>query len=494
MSSATTAMKIFSDRSELISLVHDTITPAEIRQGEKISAKIQHKIMNEVKVEETRVWRMSPIGIEIVATDRLKNFKIGEVIELEVQVGHQVSVVTGQRVTQEYEENGLPLIGIRFCSRDNEEWQGTERRANKRWNCSAEFMPNGVAPNPGRFNDYVYFRVADLSSNGMRIVTSLRNKFLIPGMILDASMSFPLVGQTLIKIQLKNTQLQNEAGRDVLVIGVEFIEKEKIARDIIGQYIFQFGPQTSLKELQKENLPVSKTNRAVDFRFVRTADEYNEVLELRKMSYLSSGKLKEDATVDDVADIYDSRARIVIGLYRGQVVASARLVFNELDDKMEHEEFVDFPSEFPRRDEICEITRICTHNDFRGSSLLLDLFRYVGLTVVQSKRKYILGCATDELLPLYKNIGFGITKISYEYASLNNIKHTIFIGDVLRGLTGEGISPIYWNIVWGELYDYLDDHSYVSANPVAALRVAFYKLFGPISFYLHRTKKKKTKK
>lgn len=487
-------IKKFTNHSELISDIHSAITPAEVRQGEKISAKIKWKNDILVKSEEVRVWRLSPLGIEVVEIESLQKLKVGDRVDMDILVGKTMSSVSAQKVIDNFSETGVPLVGLRFCSSNEGEWKGIERRINKRWNCSAEFMPNGVTPNPGRFNDFIFFRVSDISSTGFRFITSLRNIFLIPGMKLDTTVSFPLIGQTRIDVIIRNCSIQNENGKDVLAVGVEYIDKKRIPRDMIGQYVFQFGPAPLLNEIKKENLSVIRASRSIEFRYVRTDEEYRSVLELRKRSYQEAGKINAEASLDDVADIYDTRARIVIGMHQGRVVASARLIFNELDDQMEHEQFVNIPHDFPRKDEICEITRVCTHPDYRGSQILIDLFSFVGLSVVQSKRKYVLGCGTDEILNLYRSIGFTITNISYAHSSLNNIKHTIFIGNVVRSISGEGVSPIYWNLVWGDLYQYLEGMDYVERNPLVTLRVGFYRLFRPLSFFIYSLKQKKKNK
>jgi hypothetical protein len=174
-----------------------------------------------------------------------------------------------------------------------------------------------------------------------------------------------------------------------------------------------------------------------------------------------------------------------MGVYRGKVIASTRLIYNEVDHTMEHEQFVKFPLDFPRKDEICEITRVCTHPDFRGSDILMGLFRFVAVTVIQSGRKYILGCATDELLTLYKKIGFNITDLTYNHKQLNDIRHTIFIGDVARGLSGIGVNPLVWNVVWADVAQYISDMSLVEYDSMANIRMGLMRLLRPLSLFLH---------
>jgi predicted GNAT family N-acyltransferase len=220
---------------------------------------------------------------------------------------------------------------------------------------------------------------------------------------------------------------------------------------------------------------------------VRSKEDYEQVLNLRKLAYGGVGKIRNDS---EVADIFDSRSRIIVGIYKGQVIASTRLIFNEIEDQTEHEQFVNFPATFPRKDEICEITRVCTHPDFRGSDILMGLFRFVAITVVQSGRKYILGCATKDILSLYLKLGFEDTGLTYNHTALNNMAHTVFIGDVAKGLSGQGISPFVWNIVWRDVIDYMMERQIVQLDPMANVRIGLYKSLGPLSRFLYRKAKK----
>ena len=111
--------------------------------------------------------------------------------------------------------------------------------------------------------------------------------------------------------------------------------------------------------------------------------------------------------------------------------------------------------------------------------------------MVQSKRRYILGCATDELLPLYRKLGFTITDISYAHSDLAGLKHTIILADVVSVLSGYNVNPIYWNIIWGDLYDHLRDFDYIERDPVLLIRAALHRTLRPLSFFIYSRMGKK---
>jgi predicted GNAT family N-acyltransferase len=224
----------------------------------------------------------------------------------------------------------------------------------------------------------------------------------------------------------------------------------------------------------------------MDFGYVRTADEYRQVLELRKMAYSAAKKLPEGVAAEETADIFDTRSRIMIGRYRGDVVATMRLMFHEPNDVFEHEQYITLPPDFPPRGEIIEITRVCTHPAYRGSDLLLGLFKDALMTCVQSKRRYLLGSATKKLLPLYTNIGFKVTPLVYRHEALGGEEHFIFLGDMQSALAGEGVGPLVWNAIFADIWNFLDLRGYVDVNPVVSTRLAMYRLVRPLTQVLAR--------
>jgi hypothetical protein len=75
-------------------------------------------------------------------------------------------------------------------------------------------------------------------------------------------------------------------------------------------------------------------------------------------------------------------------------------MYHEPDDKFEHERFTTLPSDLDR-DRTIEITRICTHPDFRRGDLLMTMMQVAVLRVIESGRWIVLGSATEKLVPVY---------------------------------------------------------------------------------------------
>ncbi|MEK7690857.1 MAG: GNAT family N-acyltransferase, partial [Bdellovibrionota bacterium] len=350
--------------------IHGKSWAADVRPGESIQAEVVWQGATTPLREEVAVWRLSPLGVELAPTDEseLNVIPIGSKVGIHLNLGGVPCQFDGVSVGRRGVEAGRTILGIRWNeSVDASRLDGDERRSRERWICGPEFAPTGMASNPARFNDFIYFRVRDVSAGGMQILLSLRNKFVVPGMVFDATISFPMLGQIRARFKVRHTRVTSEAGKDYLAAGVSMVETSQAYLATVGQFLMQFGADVSPVKLREQGfLPLSVVS-GVDFSFVRTAAEYQEVLQLRLGAYASAGKVKSDRKPEQMGDEFDSRARILIGRHRGKVVASMRLMYHSSDDQLEHEQFVALPDDFPAREEAVEITRVCTDPEYRGS-------------------------------------------------------------------------------------------------------------------------------
>ena len=377
-------------------------------------------------------------------------------------------------------------MGVRLVEAPEADFDGVERRRAARWICGEHFVPVCVAMNPARFNDFVYFRVKDISPDGMKLYTSLRNKFLVRGMKLQCIASFPLISQITINTVIENVHLTTENGKDYLAVGVSLGALTPQERQVLGQYLIQFGDGVSVERLRKEGMAPSSISPALEFSFVRTLEDYREVLKLRLLAYKTAEKIPASYTADDMGDIYDTRSRIVIGKYKGRIVATAGLVFNEYHDRMEIEEDVDWPEALPRRDQMVEVIRNCTHPDFRGSDVLMAMFQFIAITVLQAKRRFVVIGCTHDLVGLYSRIGMERQDIEYRHGKLNDSEHTVMLGDIPRAMSGASVNPLFWNAVWSTTAGYMIDSELLRPTPGDQLRMNVYRLFRPLSAHLQR--------
>ena len=435
------------------------------------------------------VSEISPLGVRLLlASDRCSLSK-GQSVDLDLTLGNDTHRFSGVVVDRVDTLSRDLAVTVRLVEPTSPRPANAERRNGLRWLCSEQFFPTAIAANPARYNDFVYLKFRDLSRSGARVVTSLRNKFIVRGMRLECLVSFPLVSQIRMELIVRNVSVAHEQGKDLLSLGVEFLASDSRDLNVIAQYLLQFGDTESLESLRQSGLIPSSMGKASIF-FVRTQEEYEQVLSLRTGAYGDAGKLPQGSQPEYMADAYDAKSKIIVGKYRGKVVSSARMYFPEYGDVFEQEEFVSWPLTLGRRDEAVEVMRVCTHQDFRRSDLLFSLLRFMAVTAIQAKRYKIVGCATDNLLPLYEKVGLKNTGLSYELPALNNIRHWMIVGDARRCVLGTDVGPILWNVLWSDTADYLVENQLLNLDLLTKIRLIIYRAMGPLAHVLRRRAQK----
>jgi len=480
----TTEIQQLSRRSSYsldFSGIHEKIDPADIRNHERVLARIRHRSSGG-SFEEIRVWRLSPLGVELVADSLVEDYAKGDSIDLEIILSGQRTLFEGLVVDLVLNNQGVSVLGIRLSRKVESAVPGVDRRIGERWICSDEFLPTCVAPTPGRFDDFMYFQVRDISADGLQLSCSLRNKFLIAGMRISLTTVFPMAQVIQLEVEVVRVGIAAFAGRDRLVVGTKFMAISDHARSILGQYILQFGNVDTLEDLKKVGLAPKSVSLGVDFYNLKTEEDYQAVLDLRFLAHSTDGNLKEDAVREDLADLNDARSRIIIGKYHGRTVATSRVRFNELDEPMEHESYVEWPKTLPRRDQIVEVSRVATHPDFRRNDLLAALFRYSYLNLVQRDRPWIVISCLDNMVKFYEKIGFVHTGLRHREPLWKDDRVlNVMIINTFELIVGRGVNPFYWNIMWRDVAQYLSAQAVIEPNGVDQMRLMAYRMFGPIS-------------
>ncbi len=457
--------------------IHEAVHPADVRATDRIVARIRKRESD--TFDEISVWKISPLGVELVDGPE-HYYDRGDKVDLEITVGGQRSLFEGLVVDLVQENEAIRLIGIRLSSKIAGSEPESEKRRSIRWICSDEFYPTCVSPTPGRFNEYIYFQIRDISKEGFQLICSLRNKYLIPGTQLNLTASFPMIGDLSISVTITRIGLTTERGKDYLVVGTEFSSLSRSATNIIGQYLLQFTDAENLEDLKDAGFVPTSMAKGTDFYFLKSESDYEEVLNLRLLVHHAAGTVEDNLRPTDMGDLFDTNTRIIIGKHKGEIIASARIYFNTLEEPMEHESYIDWPSELPRRDQIFEISRACTHPKFRSGDLMGALLRFISTTCVQPQRPWIVISSTDTFLHFYESVGFKQIGITYDHPIFNGKQH-VLLANAYDMLLGRTSNPIYWNAIWRDVYGYLVETGILKPEPMDRARLKIYRLMYPIA-------------
>ncbi len=453
--------------------IHAGMIPGEVREGDPIGATIKSRNQSTL----VRVWRYSPFGIEFINDAKLQ-LKKGDPIEVLVRLGKDETQFDGLVVSELYCERGMVLAGVRtFRPRVTDALVG-DRRTTQRWTCADDFLPRGRAANPLVYNDFILFRIENVSSTGVRIITSMRNKLLGIGQRLDCTISLPLVGSVQTTLILKNIDTRMIGGKEELVIGAQYINPDQVFKASLAEYLLNFADGISIASLKKDNFPVKSVSEWFDFSYVKSQEEYNEVLNLRFLAYKAANKLTDDKCVGDMGDEFDARSRILIVKHKGNIVGSLRAMFHGQDDPTDHGRYVKYPPNFPRNLDVVESSRVCTHPDFRGGDLFRQLVAHTLLTAIKGGRRYIFGGAAGSLLDVYEKCGFVQVGVSYKNESLGGMEHQLILMDTHAVALGRKISIQAWNQMYSAVIDYMIEQELIVPTGIEQARINLWKSLG----------------
>lgn len=462
-------------------IVHSPFHGERIMGKEAINARV--RTTNGVW-KEVELYSYSPFGIEFVNSELKLNQ--GDAIDVKIKMVNDETDFSGLVVNSVHENENLKLAGVRTFIKDkpNETYLGSERREHRRWSCSEDFLPTGTAPNPVRYNDYILFRVDDISSSGMKLITSMRNKFIGMGQRLETTLSMPYVGTVRADIRVKHVNTTFYRGKEFMVLGVEFVKKDPILLRSLGEYLLNFAKEVTVKSLNIEGFGLKSVSKWLDFSYVKTEEEYKEVLELRYNAYKEANKISVDDSVNKMSDDYDKNAKILIAKHNGKVVGSMRLIFPSSKNEMELQKSIDYPKNFPEIINTVETSRFCTNSDFRGIDIAYGLVSHMVLATITNNRRYLYTAATDKSwLKICKKLGWKLTKIDFTDKNIfMGQAYKLMIMDTYALALGRGIGPKYWNMVYRNLSEYIITKNVINYNTIDRIRLHIYRTIGNILY------------
>lgn len=462
--------------------VHKDFIAMPIREGEPVIGHLS--VASQGPSQTMRVWRLSPAGVELVNTSK-HQYTVGQTVTIRIDVGQQITEQSGSivRINAEFEKG--PLLGIVFNSDKNRE-QGkvaVSTRAITRWQCHPIYFPTGFMKNPGKFADKIFMRVLNISRAGMLIATSLRNKYLLRGMQLQGTLTCPMAEPFSFTAEIISSHVKKMGSDSVNIIGLSFINLKRKYKSTLGAYIAGFGSNDNFlpspARLKKEGYGTIDISDSIAWDYVRTKDDYDQVLHLRRIAYRTVEGWPVDADDHLISDDFDQRSRIVIGKYRDQVVATLRVCFHRPEDTFEEELYIKFPSNFPARDTLVEASRAATHPDFRGSDLFMNMMRFTMLTSLQGNRPWIVQSTYDYLSPIYDKLGFTKVGDGWMHPQLTDRKMQMFVGNIHYVLNTKKGNPFAYQALVPHIESFLKSDAFDKLSVFGKLKMQVWKRSAP---------------
>lgn len=440
-----------------VSSVHGSIVPVEVRSEQLFSAEI---VLN-TTAQSVRLWRISPLGADFLTSE---SFSEGSSLFFRVRIIDEVIEIEGQICGCVKEKESSHLVSVRWVFNQSDDEK--KKRSKKRWKLNPLFLPTITCDNKLSIQGIFIFNVIDISTDGLKIRCSKRNKELLPKMILSGNFNFPSSGQfsTTIKI------VWVAEDENHLIIGCEFLKMSRKIKEIIGHYCFQFAGESTIKSLKESDFLLPKKIKTLRISDVRTSDDYDAVVKLRDLCFRPIVP-KEKFGNHLLYDRYDSRSRILRVDHLEKTVATLRMIFHSENDDFAISDHIDLPDDFPDQADSVEVTKVCVHPDFRSSLLITLLLRKAIVGILEAQRTYFVGTAPVHLKAFYKRIGAKIVPLTYEH---DGQSLSVVLVDVLQAIKGKGVSPHVWSYVYGPAALFAVDKGIIELDMFQRLRIKLY--------------------
>ena len=153
--------------------------------------------------------------------------------------------------------------------------------------------------------------------------------------------------------------------------------------------------------------PSASVEQAVTYDYATTPADHEEILALRLRAHQAHGHLAA-ASIADLRSPFDAHARHLTCRFGGRIVGYVRVIF--VDGDPARSQYVSWGGhEVPRwlwDAGFVEAGAGAMDPDFQRAGLFVPLMAHAVRVAVQSGHRYVLGACDDELLGMYRDMGF----------------------------------------------------------------------------------------
>ena len=286
----------------------------------------------------------------------------------------------------------------------------TAERRHKRITTRDNFKPFLWVADPFHLSRIVNFQVENFNVDGLQLKTSLSNKHIIVGSMLDnCQLLLPGIGVLTINLVVGHAFAKDKH----LFFGCLFQSINKQALEMLAQYAIIGGdnlpPYLSQRKelLRAAGLTTRSLSKPCTIKVVETCQELEQILDVRFAAYKAAAKTPPGATSEMMEDEYDASSIIYCAKYGSDVIATIRANLSTSDRQT-------FPFEQHfgscemlgiARHNACEISRLAILPEFQGSDLFIGFMKVIGQMLVKLGLDIVFCVATNMLSPMYRRMG-----------------------------------------------------------------------------------------
>ena len=257
--------------------------------------------------------------------------------------------------------------------------------------------------------DLSYFQILDISASGMKLscfldrCPELGNTFF----------GYISYNQQHLSCRFKVIWTENLLNQNRARLGVKIIEKDAKFTVEVSKYLADSSP--SLSQIRQQGILKKTPKNSLIIRTACGAPDMKGVASIRREAYLNRQSVSDKAksknwNLEMFLDDWDKRAKVIVAEQNGEIVGSIRCVFAQKDQSLEIEDYFKSPNLAACNSKVAEFSKLCISPEKTNRiEILTALYTESFFASFELGKTIVVGSATDELMPLYKGIGFNIT-------------------------------------------------------------------------------------
>ncbi len=301
----------------------------------------------------------------------------------------------------------LSRIGFAFIEGTAKAPASENRRRGERYACSPRFPVIASARSPVFFREWLYFRVHEIGPGGMTLSVPATTSALLPGVTLALSVTLAHIGS--FDVNARVVSIREDRTEDDYVLGVYWTNPGTILLRSIAEYLMLGDKALTPDRLRDSGFDVGSIERAVTFDYATCPDEYDDLLDLRLRSHQHEGRLT-GRTKAEMASSFDAHSRHVVCRFGEKIVGYVRIIYVGGDPK-KSQYVAHGGHEVPKwawDAGFVEAGAGAVDPEFQKAGIFLPLMQHAARVALQSGYRYMLGACSDDLLDMYRGMGFSL--------------------------------------------------------------------------------------
>lgn len=300
----------------------------------------------------------------------------------------------------------LPRVGLSLVA-DRTRVADVDRREGVRYPSPEALPAFAAAACPWFFRETLHLRIVAVGAGGMTLRTTHANPPLLPRAELDFELHLASIAVGNGRGRL--TSVRRDEANGGFMVGVAWVDPPRELLNALSRYLLAGDDTLTPATLRAGGLTVRGVERAVSYDYATSDADYDEILALRLQAHQAEGHL-ESASIADLRSPFDAHSRHLTCRFGGRIVGYLRVIFVDRDPA--RSQYVSLGGhEVPQwlwDAGFVEGGAGATHPDFQRAGLYVPLMQHLFRVAVQSGHRYVLGACPDELLQMYRDMGFEV--------------------------------------------------------------------------------------